>query len=419
MIHLPPRRTPALSAGCTPTPLGAQPHPFGLGLSHPTAALSRSRVHWVRCLAALLTLILATAAWAHKPSDSYLTLRAGADTSDITVRWDVALRDLDYVLELDRDGNGELTWGEVRQREADVTRYATARLQLASGDSACRWDTVAPLMLDRHSDGTYAVLSLVARCDRLTGGLTARYSLLFDVDPSHRGLVQWVPPGGAAAQALVFGTDSAEQSLGLAAPGAWPTLRQYLLDGVWHIWIGYDHILFLLALLLPSVLVHRGKRWEAAPHAGEAVIEVVRIVTAFTAAHSITLSLAALEIISLPSRLVESAIAASVAVAALNNLRGTIESRRWVVAFVFGLVHGFGFASVLTDLGLPQQALVLALVGFNVGVEIGQLAIVGVFLPVALVLRGTRFYQVGILKGGSILVALLAGWWFIERALDL
>ena len=101
---------------------------------------------------------------------------------------------------------------------------------------------------------------------------------------------------------------------------------------------------------------------------------MLKVVTAFTLAHSITLSLAALQVISLPSRLVESTIALSVVVAALNNLRGTIERRRWVMAFVFGLIHGFGFASVLADLGLPQGALVLALVGFNLGVELGQMA---------------------------------------------
>ncbi len=143
------------------------------------------------------------------------------------------------------------------------------------------------------------------------------------------------------------------------------------------------------------------------------------MVTAFTLAHSITLSLAALQVISLPSRLVESAIAASVVVAALNNLRGTIERRRWVMAFVFGLVHGFGFASVLADLGLPQGALVLALVGFNFGVELGQLAIVVAFVPLAFRLRRTRFYRRGVLILGSLLVALTAGWWLIQRAFDL
>ena len=372
-----------------------------------------------RCLALLIILLLHSAAWAHKPSDSYLTLRGTPGSDDISVRWDIALRDLDYVLELDRDGNGALTWGEVRQRAADITRYATSRLELAGGGQPCRWEEGGPLMLDKHSDGTYAVLSLTARCQGIAKGLKARYSLLFDVDPSHRGLVQWIAPGSTSPQPLIFAAESGEQSLSLQSQGAWPTLWQYLTDGVWHIWIGYDHILFLLALLLPAVLVRSRGQWLPAPRAGGAIKDVVKVVTAFTLAHSVTLSLAALQVITLPSRVVESAIAASVVVAALNNLRGTIESRRWVMAFVFGLIHGFGFASVLADLGLPQGALVLALVGFNLGVEVGQLAIVAVFLPLAFSLRGTGLYRVGVLKAGSLLVAGLATWWFVQRAFDL
>ncbi len=367
----------------------------------------------------LLAWLLSATAWAHKPSDSYLTLRATQSSSDIAVRWDIALRDLDYVLQLDRDGNGELSWGEVRQRTDDITRLATSRLALSSADKACAWASTAPLALDKHSDGNYAVLSLSAQCEGLTREVKTAYSLFFDVDPTHRGLVQWIAPGSNQAQALIFGTESASQSLALQPAGAWETLSQYVVEGVWHIWIGYDHILFLLALLLPAVLVRREGRWEPAPRLGGAVREVFKVVTAFTLAHSITLSLAALEVVTLPSRLVESAIAASVIVAALNNLRGTLDNRRWVMAFVFGLIHGFGFASVLADLGLPQDALVLALVGFNVGVELGQLAIVAVFLPLAFWLRATRFYRVGILKGGSVWVALLAAWWLAQRLFDL
>jgi hypothetical protein len=372
-----------------------------------------------RWLVFILAMLLPAAVLAHKPSDSYLTMRGAPDSDDIGVRWDIALRDLDYVLELDRDGNGDLTWGEVRQRSNDITRYATGHLQLSTGDKACRWDSAGPLRLDKHSDGTYAVLSLTAHCDSLDRGLKAKYSLLFDVDPSHRGLIQWVAPGSATSQALVFGTDSAQQTLALEPQGAWRTLKQYLVDGIWHIWMGYDHILFLLSLLLPAVLVRAGKQWEPAPSLRRSLIEVLKVVTAFTLAHSITLTLAALGVVSLPSRLVESTIAISVVFAALNNLKGTIEKRRWVMAFVFGLVHGFGFASVLVDLGLPKDALVLALVGFNSGVEVGQMAIVVAFVPVAFWLRTTRFYRKGVLTIGSIAVALIACWWFVQRAFDI
>jgi hypothetical protein len=243
--------------------------------------------------------------------------------------------------------------------------------------------------------------------------------MLFDVDPTHRGLVQWTPQGASAPQALVFATDSATQELKLAAPSAWETLRQYVVEGIWHIWIGFDHILFLVALLLPAVLVRQQSAWTPTPSLRAASVDVLKVVTAFTVAHSITLSLAVLGFVRLPSRLVESVIAASVVVAALNNLRGTVDKKRWVMAFTFGLMHGFGFASVLADLGLPQGALALALVGFNLGVEIGQLAIVAAFLPLAFLLRTTAFYRIGVLRFGSLAVALVASWWFVQRAFDL
>ena len=370
-----------------------------------------------RALLLLAALVWLPSSWAHKPSDSYLTLRGDGD--GIAVRWDIALRDLDYVLQLDRDGNGELTWGEVRQREPDITRLALARLALSSQGAPCPLAAAGPMLLERHSDGTYAVLALHARCAQLAGSIQAHYSLFFDVDPSHRGMAQWTPSGAAQAQPRVFAVDSARQELPLAATGAWETLRQYIVEGIWHIWIGFDHILFLLALLLPSVLTRDAGRWQPTTSLKRAGVDVLKVVTAFTLAHSITLSLAVLGLVSLPSRLVESVIAASVVVAALNNLRGTINRRRWVMAFVFGLVHGFGFASVLADLGLPQGALALALVGFNVGVELGQLAIVAAFLPLAYALRTTGFYRVGVLRLGSVAVALLALWWFVQRAFDL
>ncbi|MDB5872195.1 MAG: hypothetical protein JWQ07_1637 [Ramlibacter sp.] len=378
--------------------------PFGLSLSKP--------------LLPFIALLLHLTAWAHKPSDSYLTMRADGDSSQLAVRWDIALRDLDYVLELDRDGNGELTWGEVRSRGDDIARYAVAHLRLTADDKACELQPVAPMMLDHHSDGTYAVLTLSAKCASFERGLKAHYSLLFDVDPTHRGLVQWIAPGGLASQPLVFSADSAEQSLQLKAPSAWETLRQYIIEGVWHIWLGYDHILFLLSLLLPAVLMRIGNRWEPASSLKGSLLEVLKVVTAFTLAHSITLSLAVLGFVSLPSRFVESTIAASVVFAALNNIRGSIEKRRWVMAFTFGLIHGFGFASALADLGLPQGALALALVGFNLGVEVGQMAIVAAFVPLAFWLRGTGFYRKVFTPVGSIVIAIIATYWFVQRAFD-
>jgi HupE / UreJ protein len=242
------------------------------------------------------------------------------------------------------------------------------------------------------------------------------YTLFADLDPQHRGLLNLVARG--ASRSAVLGPQQSMQAFELGEINRWRQVADYVREGVWHIWIGLDHILFLLSLLLPSVLVWQaGKRkWQAVNGFREAFVDVLKVVTAFTLAHSITLSLAALGIVELPSRLVESVIAASIIVAALNNIWPRVIGRLWMVAFGFGLVHGFGFASVLADLGLPRDALVLALIGFNVGVELGQLAIVAVFLPLAYALRRSAFYRKAVMVGGSVVIVLLAAVWLVERA---
>ena len=193
----------------------------------------------------------------------------------------------------------------------------------------------------------------------------------------------------------------------------------YAREGVWHIWIGIDHILFLISLLLPAVLFSTAQGWTPVERFAPAFWDVFKVVTSFTVAHSITLSLAALSIISLPTRLTETAIAVSVLLAALNNIWPVVHGKRWMVAFGFGLIHGFGFASVLADLGLPQGALLTALVGFNLGVEAGQLVIVGAFLPAAYFMRPGVLYRRVILTGGSAVIAFLAALWTLERGFNL
>jgi hypothetical protein len=158
--------------------------------------------------------------------------------------------------------------------------------------------------------------------------------------------------------------------------------------------------------------------WQAKEQFTTTLWQVGKIVTAFTLSHSITLVLAVLQIISLPSRLIESAIAFSVMLVAANNLHPFFSERAWFVAFAFGLIHGFGFASVLTDLDLSTRNLGISLAGFNLGVEIGQLTIVSLFLPVAYLLRRYWFYQRFVLYAGSQAILLLALVWFLQRAFD-
>ena len=364
-------------------------------------------------LLAVAALFSCNAALAHKPSDSYLILRVSGST--VSGQWDIALRDLEYAIGLDGNGDGQITWGELKSRHAEIAAYALARFALFADGRACPL-VAGEQMVDRHSDGSYTVLNFSAECGRKIERLEARYSLFFDFDAQHKGLLRLASAQGT--QSGVFAADRREQQLVLEKASLLGQFITFVREGIWHIWVGFDHILFILSLLLPSVLVFEGRRWRAAAMAAPVFWDVLKVVTAFTVAHSITLSLAALEVISLPSRLVEATIAASVVLAALNNIWPRVLERRWMVAFAFGLIHGFGFASVLADLGLPQNALLLALVGFNLGVEAGQLCIVGAFLPIAFFLRESTFYRRGIMAGGSALISLVALVWFIERAFN-
>ncbi|MGH8809974.1 MAG: HupE/UreJ family protein, partial [Noviherbaspirillum sp.] len=247
--------------------------------------------------------------------------------------------------------------------------------------------------------------------------LEIRYQLLFDLDPQHKGLLRLERDD--LTTTAIFSPEHAGQEFAAAHADPLRQFADYLQHGVWHIWIGFDHILFLLSLLLPAVLVFNDKQWTSSDSFRSSFVEVLKIVTAFTLAHSVTLTLATLNVMTLPSRWVESAIAASVVVAALNNVFPLFQRRRWIAAFAFGLIHGFGFASVLADLGLPRSALLLALVGFNLGVEVGQIAIVAVFLPLAYALRQTWVYRKMVFNAGSMLIAVVASIWLAERALDM
>lgn len=367
---------------------------------------------------ALLSLVLilwGILAHAHKPSDSYLSLKVLGDS--VQGQWDIALRDLDYAIGLDENGDGAITWGELRRRKDAINAYALSRLQIDADGEDCRAQA-RDLLVDGHTDGNYAVIRFDAICSNGLQALTIVYNLFFDLDPQHRGLLRL--QRGERTDSVIFSPETTGFELTLNAPrDPWREFLAFGHEGVWHIWIGYDHILFLLSLLLPAALAREAGQWRAAAGFRRAFWEVFKIVTAFTLAHSITLSLATLKMVELPSRWVESAIAASVAAAALNNVYPVFLRRRATLAFAFGLIHGLGFAAVLRDLGLPDHLRLLGLVSFNLGVEAGQLVIVGIILPLAYSLSRFRLYSPLILKLGSACIAGVAFLWLAERSLDL
>jgi len=368
----------------------------------------------IRYLLLLVVALVATPALSHKASDAYLTLERGG--TSLRGQWDIALRDLDNAIGLDANGDGDITWGEVRARHADIAAYALQRLAISSGGERCALSPTAH-SIDTHTDGTYAVMAFSGKCPVAGPTLAIDYRLFEGLDPQHRGLLNLIEHG--ASRSVVFSADSPQRIVGGDTSGPWAQFATYLNEGVRHIWAGFDHILFLLSLLLPAVLVREHGRWRTGDSFRAAFVEVAKVVTAFTVAHSITLTLAALSIVVLPSRLVESGIALSVVLAALNNLYPVLANGRWIAAFGFGLLHGFGFAGALHDLGLPAGSLALSLFGFNLGVEAGQLAIVAAFLPLAFLLRSTWAYRRMLFAGGSVAIAAIAAVWLVERAFDM
>ena len=364
--------------------------------------------------AVVVSWLAAAPAWAHKPSDAQL--RLAVEGTAITGRLDIAVRDLDAALGLDGDGDGEVTWAELSASAPRIAAYVEQRLVIRGGAAHRRWplpadscrQTLGAGAVVELSDGAYWAVPLSVVCAQVPVSVEIGYSLLFDIDSMHRGLAH------VGGKTVILRDATPVQIAADVEPARSPTsFAAFVKEGIWHIWEGIDHILFLLCLILPAVYQRRTQRWSAADSLRDVCKEVLEIVTAFTLAHSITLVISATGLVSLPSRFVETAIALSVVAAALNNLLRTVDAR-WAVAFALGLLHGFGFSSVLIDLGLPSQELIGALLGFNVGVELGQAAIVVALLPVLFWIRRTVAYQ-ALLWGGSGAVAVIATMWSYQR----
>ncbi len=392
-----------------------------------------------------LALLLPTAAFSHASSQAYLQLQPATQgdlPAGVSLRADIALRDLDAALDLDANGDGQLTWGEVRLAQSAIESYVLAGLQLqgcAAGFSATGF------ALEERADGVYAALSLSAPC-AMPSGQPLRYQLMAAIDPTHRALLRWTPAPQAAVQLLLLNpaklpawpeqanTTPKETPMKAIAPAALLTLTSTLSpavaeasseasasfwwEGMVHLVTGYDHLLFLLCLLLPAVLRrgNTGQAWQAQGRLQDALLPVLGIVTAFTLAHSITLALAALGHVRVSPAVIEPLIALSIVLTAIDNLwpllRGT---PRWRLAFGFGLIHGFGFAGVLAELELPANQLAWALLQFNVGLELAQVAVVAVAMSLLWSLRQWSGYPRWVLGLGSSFAALMGAFWVVQR----
>ncbi len=368
---------------------------------------------------------LPATALAHKESDAYVDLHTDpANLNALLGQFDVALRDLDFAIGIDSNHDGNITWGEVKAHRDAIERYVLPNLTIKGDGLTCQI-TPSGQMIDVHSDGAYDVILFKALCDKeVPDQLTILYRLFQDVDPYHRGIISVYVRGQTSG--AVLGPQNTSTTLNLNRPDRWRQFKSFVIDGIWHIWTGPDHLLFILSLLLPSVLicVRRPRTlfdsgvWQPAKRFWPAALELVKVISGFTVSHSVTLTLSVLGFVNLPSRLVESGIALSVIVAAFNNIYPIVTRRAWVVAFAFGFIHGLGFASALAGLKLPPVAMAVSLGGFNVGVEIGQESVVMPLIMLAFAIRKSSFYRIGVLRIGSWIIVGVAGLWLYERVFD-
>ncbi len=397
-------------------------------------------------------------AHAHKGSDAYLDVQQVASLSatiqpgeealrNYSFVLSVAIKDLDLILPIDANADGQVTWGEVKlalplvvsklnqvaQIEAvqDRPRVTPATTGLNFSTCTLNWQFDS---IERRSDGAYLQLVAQAQCPT-TSTLAMRYTLLKDQDATHRLLVAGkiaeqdilttAKPQQLSALVLATGGSTVATAAQLVpASSRWSALQDYAAMGMHHLLEGYDHLAFLLALVLPLRLRLGRTRSLAAQVGGPEVPEqgidggwvaLIRTVTAFTLGHSITLVLATLGWLQASPLWVEPVIALSIAVTALLNLRPVAWLRKDVLALAFGLIHGFGFAGLLLEAGAPAGLLPWALVGFNVGVEAGQLLAVCAWVLLSQMLMVKPAYYRAVVRIGSVLLIILATWWFWER----
>ena len=376
---------------------------------------------------------------AHKASDAYFVLsQASAPASApgaLRMQLSLSLKDVAGALDsLDADNDRQLTWGEIQRATPGIVRWVSGEVRLRCADQPLAISWIFET-LEQRSDGAYIRLGAPLACPS-AASLSLDYRLLKDIDPTHRLLLSGTLGGKPFAtvlaplgrpvielrQAITASQGEGPLPVGQAArqlpQSGFDTLVQFFDEGVHHILTGYDHLAFLLALLLPLVLF-RSVQHQAAESTGPVrqagLSTLLLTVTGFTLGHSVTLALATLGGISASPTWVEPAIALTIAASALLNLYPVRWIRGDVLALGFGLIHGLAFSSVMTEAGVSGSLLVWGLAGFNLGVETGQLVAVAMWCVVHRILLPWRFYQPVVVRGGSWGLLVLALYWTVQR----
>jgi HupE / UreJ protein len=344
-----------------------------------------------------LILFIPSVAQAHETTRSYLTMSRDAQTVAANLR--VAFRDIEVAVWLDDDLDGQITWAETTARLPAVHAYVLANIAFDAGGTCIL--AVRDAGVSAQGGVDYLDLGLTGICPDATALMTVQSRLFADIDPDHR-LFLSAQTGGKAITAILA-RDASSAQLNGDTEGTFAAFAGYVRMGIAHLAGGADHLLFLLVLMLPAV--------SAPGNARRAAVGVVVAITGFTLAHALTLTAATLQVLRPPTGIIEVLIALSIVVTAADNIRPFIPAPRAAVAAFFGLIHGFGFATVLGGLDLSGGQLLLALVGFNLGIEAAQIAAVLMVMPALYMLRGGRVLVVS----GSLVAGAAGMVWVLAR----
>lgn len=350
-------------------------------------------------LCALSCGLLACPVGAHEINTSYTKIQLNESSLKLVVSLDEG--DLLTGFDIDTNGDGTLLYSEMAAGAAHVFDYVEGRIAVKLDGETFALNRRPPQPFLDEEGNLFLNAGFEASLTEIPNVIELEVLIQERLSEDHRNLLE-LNVAGLDPIVSVFSNSTPSQKFVLKEPGLWRRVTDFTWWGVEHIFIGYDHIMFLLALIV----------------VGGRLGILVKIVSAFTVAHSITLILSVLDVVSLPPRLIESGIALSIAYVAAENFWLRRVDHRWVLTFIFGLIHGFGFANVLRELGLPSTGLLASLLAFNVGVEIGQIVIVAILFPLVLWSGRTR-YRDRFVRTVSALVLLFGLGWFVERVFDL
>lgn len=348
---------------------------------------------------------------AHEANDA--RIEAVVSTQTVEISWGVALADLDLLINLDNDLDGSISRRDIDASRLKIESAMLPKLRVSADGQTCVLGP-ADLSIATPDLLPYLYLEFEANCGQTVTSLLVSYDFMFDLDYSHQAIIR--VKNGESVQSQVAGQSNRNLAFELGqSSGLVATLLTFFASGLDHIVEGYDHVAFLLVLAF-SVLI--AARRENTP-LGTRVWQIAMMLTGFTVAHAVSITLAQFNWVVVPSRLVESFIALSIVVAAIDVWKPFLGKLKWYAIFGFGLVHGLGFASSLGNVGLSGSDLFFALLGFNVGIEVGQivLAITVVGLDHLLSYRPcTQQYLSTVCVSLSGTIGL---YWFVVRALSL